>query len=161
MLRVSLRILYDNTIHRGDSMGATVLERPSIEQLKTAYQYLLTVGVPKKDADIILKNTIANTTIAWSGLSALVATRVLFRALVQQYCQVYRPNKMNTQQNVTLCALNPIHTHVLALKYVMNLPYPEIAEILSLDENQVREFMYQARAEYKASCNNKPTSLNR
>lgn len=142
-------------------MGAEVLERPSIEQLKTAYQYLLTVGVPKKDADIILKNTISNNTIVWSDLSTLIATRVLFRALVHQYYKVFRPDKSHIHSNAALCALNPVHTHILGLKYVMNLPYTEIAEILDFDEHQVRKFMYQARAEYKAVCNSKPTSINR
>ncbi|OEH86539.1 hypothetical protein BHU72_13095 [Desulfuribacillus stibiiarsenatis] len=45
--------------------------------------------------------------------------------------------------------LSPINKRVLGLRYMTNFTYKEIAEALSMTEQEVSKRMFEARKEYK------------
>jgi len=149
------------------------------DKMSLIYAYLLKIGCNKPDAEDIIQDTFYKALTYLDVIESSKISAWLFKVSINKYYDLCRKNKRHIHINIddkilkealsdgTLCedyllnlerkqdilltlnSLNDIYKNLLILKYVMNLSYNEIAEILDINQNTVKTYLFRAREQFK------------
>lgn len=143
------------------------------------HKYLIRLGCGKDDAEDIIQDTFYKALKYIDGIQAEKLSSWLFKVAINKYYDLCRKNNRHVHLNIDeeifkeslsdsklvedfildiekkkeiLRILNLIsntHKNLLLFKYDMNLSYKEIAELLDINENTVKTYLFRAREQFK------------
>ncbi len=143
------------------------------------HKYLIRLGCSKDDAEDIIQDTFYKALKYIDGIQAEKLSSWLFKVAINKYYDLCRKNNRHVYLNIDeeifkeslsdsklvedfildiekkkeiLKILNLIsntHKNLLLFKYDMNLSYKEIAELLDINENTVKTYLFRAREQFK------------
>jgi RNA polymerase sigma-70 factor (ECF subfamily) len=145
-------------------------------------RYLLKIGCNRETAKDIVQDTMVKSLIYIDGIEKGKIKSWLFTVALNQYRDFCRKNKKWTELNsdveylninfddnqpetyilkkeeqkkvrIVLNQLKELYKQLLILKYEINLSYKEIAQVLDLNENTVKTYLFRARNEFKEKWN--------
>lgn len=142
-------------------------------------KYLIKLGCNKHDAEDIVQDTFYKALKYMDGIHPDKLSSWLFKVSINKYYDVCRKNNryiflnideeifkqsltdnkfitdllLNLEQKEEILkvmnSLSEIYKNLLLLKYDMDLSYKEIAELLDINENTVRTYLFRAREQFK------------
>ncbi len=152
-------------------------EQVLLKEMKTVFKYLLKIGASKEDAEDITQDTLYKTIKNVNSIQDGKVRAWLFKVSINSYYNLYNRKKAQqpysleevdsimflaksmddiivteeSKQSVhgVLKLLKPSYKNLLVLKYLMDLSYREIGDILELSECQVKTYLYRARNSFK------------
>ncbi|MDW7674698.1 MAG: sigma-70 family RNA polymerase sigma factor [Bacillota bacterium] len=157
-------------------MENETLEQLLLDEFKVVFKYLIKMGASKEDAEDIVQETLYKVL---KNIDAVHQDRIrawLFKVAINSYYNLYSKKKrsseyIGTLSNMELFAesvedqivskernneiyealdlLKPSYKNLLVLKYFLNLPYKDIADILEMSESNVKVYLYRARNKFK------------
>lgn len=158
-------------------MGDETLERLLLVEMKVVFRYLLKIGATKEDAEDIVQDTLYKALKNIDSIQADKITAWLFKVAINSYYTLYNKNKKQSHVSIdemeglkllsegtedhivteerkhdireALNLLKPSYKNLLVLKYVLELSYRDLANILDLSEQQVKTYLYRARNQFK------------
>ncbi len=159
-------------------MNNTRLEHLLLKEMAIIYKYLLKLGAGKEDAEDIVQDTLYKAVRYGDALYEDKIFSWLFKVALNSYYNLCkRKNKKQVivldaaavsamlahdppehrllskelQENVrrVLDGMKESYTNLLVLKYITDLSYKEIANILGLDEHKVKVYLYRARNKFR------------
>lgn len=158
-------------------MANETLEDLLIEEAKVVFKYLVKMGASKEDAEDIIQDTLFKTMENIDGIDGSKIRAWLFKVAINHYYNLYNKNKKTspitsekldelvmpeqspeeqylTQEKVkgiyqVLNQLKPTYRNLIIFKYFMELSYKEIANIMELNEQKVKVYLYRARNKFK------------
>lgn len=149
------------------------------EKMNLIQNYLMKLGCSQENAEDIVQDTFYKALKYIDGIQADKLLPWLFKVAVNKYYDLRRKNSRHIhlsihedifKENLTdnklvedllldseqkeeilevLNSISDIHKNLLILKYDMNLPYKEIAELLGINENTVKTYLFRAREQFK------------
>ncbi len=157
-------------------MENETLEQLLLEEVKVIFKYLLKMGASKEDAEDIVQETLYK---ALKNIDAIHHDKVrawLFKVAINSYYNLYSKKKRsikyidalpnmelftesaedemvskecNNEIYKALDLLKPSYKNLLVLKYFIDLPYKDIADILEISESNLKIYLYRARNKLK------------
>ncbi|MFC7371988.1 RNA polymerase sigma factor [Fictibacillus iocasae] len=141
------------------------------KELKFVFNYLITMGVTKEDAEDIIQETAFKFVTYMDGIDLKKAKSWLFRVAINHFYDLKRKNKnvvhvydhletisdqiltdevvlkreKNNEVHKALANMKPLYRHLLIMKYGMDLSYHEIAARLDLNTGTLKTYLYRAR----------------
>ncbi|MEA1962285.1 MAG: sigma-70 family RNA polymerase sigma factor [Bacillota bacterium] len=158
-------------------MKNETLEELFVDEMKVIFKYLIKMGASKEDAEDIVQETLYK---ALKNIDAIHQDKIrawLFKVAINSYYNLYSKNKRSNEYidvmpNMELFAesaedkivskeqnneiyraldlLKPSYKNLLVLRYFLDLPYKDIADILEMSESNVKVYLYRARNKFKA-----------
>ncbi|MDW7673810.1 MAG: sigma-70 family RNA polymerase sigma factor [Bacillota bacterium] len=147
-----------------------------LEEVKLVFKHLLKMGASKEDAEDIIQETLYKTIKYIDSIDRDKVRAWLFKVAINSYYNLYNKNKrssisVNALQDFTVLTetpedyiiteekrkaiqrafelLKPSYRELLVFKYVLDLSYKEIANILEMKEEKVKIYLYRARNKFK------------
>ncbi|MCY6355932.1 RNA polymerase sigma factor [Clostridium sp. ZS2-4] len=154
------------------------LEELLMRQIKIVYKYLIKIGVQVEDAEDIIQDTLCKAISYIDAIDEEKISSWLFKVALNKYYNLYKKKKRKKQiylddevianlvvdnsaefyiisselkdtvQKV-LNSLKESYKNLLIFKYVINLSYKEIGNILDMKEDKVKVYLYRARNKFK------------
>ena len=149
------------------------------KKMKFIHKYLIKLGCSQDNAEDIVQDTFYKALKYIDGIQADKLSSWLFRVAINKYYDLCRKNSRNMQLSIDekifkesltdnmlvedfilniekkeeilkiLNSISDIHKNLLFFKYEMGLSYKEIAELLDINENTVKTYLFRAREQFK------------
>ncbi|AFK85293.1 MULTISPECIES: RNA polymerase sigma factor [Thermoanaerobacterium] len=148
-----------------------------INKMTIIYKYLIKIGASCEDAEDIVQDTICKVIEYVDSISIDDIYPWLFKVSLNRYYNLYNKKKkekigiddrilnslysdglieehvlneeLKSNVHKILGLLKESYRTLLIFKYFVGLSYKEIGEILDLDENKVKTYLYRARNKFK------------
>ena len=158
-------------------MANDKIEDLLIKEMGIIHKYLMKMGASKEDAEDIVQDTFCKAIEYADSLKGAKVSSWLFKVSINSYYNLYNKQKREQiglddnvianlytdgvleshilsaelKENVekVLGSLKESYKNLIIFKYFMDLSYKEIGDILDLDENQVKTYLYRARNKFK------------
>lgn len=157
-------------------MDNETLEQLLLDEVKVVFKYLIKMGASKEDAEDVVQDTLYKVL---KNLDAIHQDKIrawFFKVAINSYYNLYGKKKRSNEYiealpNIEFFAesvedqmvskernneiykaldlLKPSYKNLLVLKYFMDLPYKDIADILEMSETKVKVYLYRARNKLK------------
>ncbi|MCY6370253.1 RNA polymerase sigma factor [Clostridium ganghwense] len=154
------------------------LEEILMSEIKIVYRYLIKIGVTVEDAEDVIQDTLFKAISYIDSIEEDKVSSWLFKVSLNKYYNLYKKKKRkieiyldddvianlvvdNSAENYivyselkddvhkVLNSLKESYKNLLIFKYVMNLSYKEIGNILDMKEEKVKVYLYRARNKFK------------
>lgn len=154
------------------------LEEILMSEIKIVYRYLIKIGVTVEDAEDVIQDTLFKAISYIDAIEEAKVLSWLFKVSLNKYYNLYKKKKRkreiyldddvianlvvdNSAENYivyselkddvrkVLNSLKESYKNLLVFKYVMNLSYKEIGNILDMKEDKVKVYLYRARNKFK------------
>jgi RNA polymerase sigma-70 factor (ECF subfamily) len=142
-------------------------------------KYLIKLGCRQDDAEDIVQDTFYKALKYIEGIQVDSLSSWLFRVAINKYYDLCRKNNRHIHLSIDeeifkesltdsklvedfildlerkeeilkiLNSISDIHKNLLFFKYDMGLSYKEIAELLGINENTVKTYLFRAREQFK------------
>ncbi|WP_252229908.1 RNA polymerase sigma factor [Clostridium sp. ZBS15] len=143
------------------------------------YKYLVKLGCSKDNAEDIVQDTFYTALKYIDGIQTNKVSSWLFKVAINKYYDLCRKNNRHIylsideevfkerlvennlveefildlerkkEINEILNSISDVHKNLLFFKYDMGLSYKEIAELLGINENTVKTYLFRAREKFK------------
>ncbi|MCG0275836.1 MAG: RNA polymerase sigma factor [Thermosediminibacteraceae bacterium] len=160
-------------------MSNEILEKLFTSKMNIIYKYLVKIGCSHADAEDIVQDTLLQAIIHLEAIGSDKMGSWLFKVALNRYYDLCRKNKKlpltslevegilnipaveylpenyilddekKKEIHRVMESLNPIYKNLLVLKYEVGLSYREIAEILDINEQTVKTYIYRARQKFR------------
>lgn len=157
-------------------MNEKEMDQILYKRLDIIYKYLMKIGLNKEDAEDIIQETAYRFLLHFEIIETKKAKSWLFKVALNLYYDLLRRGKKNVNielENLNLIEkelteeivinneniieikeifnlLTPTFKHLLVLKYELELSYKDIADLLGVNENSIKTYLYRARQQFKA-----------
>lgn len=148
-------------------------------EMNLIYKYLIKLGCSPENAEDIVQDTFCKALKYIEGIQADKLSSWLFKVAVNNYYDLCRKNNRHINLSIDeeifkesltdsklvedfildsekkkeileiLNSISDIYKNLLLLKYDMGLSYKEIAELLDINENTVKTYLFRAREQFK------------
>lgn len=149
------------------------------QKMNIIYRYLIKLGCSKEDADDIVQDTFYKALKYIDGIQTDKLSSWLFKVAINKYYDLCRKNNRYihvsideeifkeslTDKNLSedyllnlerkeeilkvLNSISDIQKNLLIFKYELDLSYKEISELLDINENTVKTYLFRAREQFK------------
>ena len=149
------------------------------KKMKLIHRYLIKLGCSQENAEDIVQDTFYKALKYIDGIQDDKLASWLFKVAINKYYDLCRKNSRYIHLNIDdeifkesltdnrivedfildlekkeeileiLNSISDIHKNLLFFKYDMGLSYKEIAEILDINENTVKTYLFRAREQFK------------
>jgi len=149
------------------------------KKMNLIYKYLIKLGCSKDNAEDIVQDTFYKALKYIDGIQADKVSSWLFKVAINKYYDLCRKNNRHVHLSIDeeifkeslkdsklvedfildlerkeevldiLNSISDIHKSLLFFKYDMGLSYKEIAELLEINENTVKTYLFRAREQFK------------
>ncbi|MBW6409346.1 RNA polymerase sigma factor [Clostridium weizhouense] len=149
------------------------------KKMNLIYKYLVKLGCNQDSAEDIVQDTFYKALKYIDGIQTDKVSAWLFKVAINKYYDLCRKNNRHVHLNIdeeifkesltdrklvedfildeerkkeildTLNSISEIHKNLLFFKYDMCLSYKEIAELLEINENTVKTYLFRAREQFK------------
>ena len=163
----------------GDMMSNELINEMFQKKMKLIHKYLIKLGCSQDNAEDIVQDTFYKALKYIDGIQAYKLSSWLFRVAINKYYDLCRKNSRNMQMSIDeeifkesltdnmlvedfilniekkeeilkiLNSISDIHKNLLFFKYEMGLSYKEIAELLDINENTVKTYLFRSREQFK------------
>ena len=160
-------------------MGSELINRMFQQKMNLIYKYLVKLGCSQDNAEDIVQDTFYKALKYIDGIQDDKISAWLFKVAINKYYDLCRKNNRHIHLNIDeeifkesltdrklvedfildlerkgeilqiLNSISDIHKNLLFLKYDMGLSYKEIAELLGINENTVKTYIFRAREQFK------------
>ncbi|WP_227763509.1 RNA polymerase sigma factor [Zhaonella formicivorans] len=158
-------------------MRDETLEQLLLKEANLVFKYLIKMGASKEDAEDIVQETLYKTIKNIDAIDGHNMRAWLFKVAINSYYSLYNKKKkqstiaadhlqnlkMLTESTEDYCIteekrkviqkaldlLKPSYRELLIFKYVMELSYRDIANLLETSEEKVKVYLYRARNKFK------------
>lgn len=158
-------------------MDNPTLEKLVTDEMVIIFRYLMKIGASKEDAENLVQDTLYQAVKYSDSLYQDKIFSWLFKVTINNYYNLCKRKNLfpeitldenstsnlltnelldhaislETKQNVQFVLKNmkESYRNLLVLKYIMNLSYKEIGQILGFDENKVKTYLARARQKFK------------
>lgn len=143
------------------------------------YKYLLKLGCSEHNAEDIIQDTFYKALKYMDGIQTDRMSAWLFKVAVNKYYDLCRASNRHSQLNIDdeifketltdsrlvedfildlekkeeilaiLNSISEVNKNLLFFKYDMGLSYKEISELLDINENTVKTYLFRAREQFK------------
>ncbi|MCP2240274.1 RNA polymerase sigma factor [Thermoanaerobacterium thermosaccharolyticum] len=148
-----------------------------INKMAIIYKYLIKIGASCEDAEDIVQETMCKAIEYVDSLNVDSIYPWLFKVSLYRYYNLYNKKKkeevgiddkilsslysdemieehvlneeLKSNVHKVLGLLKESYRTLLIFKYFIGLSYKEIGDILNLDENKVKTYLYRARTKFK------------
>lgn len=171
--------IHNLTLWKGDMMSNELIDKMFQEKMKLIYRYLIKIGCSTEDADDIVQDTFYKALKYIDGIQTDKLSSWLFKVAVNKYYDLCRKSNKHVHLSIdedifkesltegklvedyllnlerkeeilkVLNSISEIKKNLLMFKYDMGLSYKEIAEILDINENTVKTYLFRAREQFK------------
>jgi RNA polymerase sigma factor, sigma-70 family len=155
------------------------------KKMNLIYKYLIKLGCSKDNAEDIVQDTFYKALKYIDGIKVDKMSSWLFKVAINKYYDLCRKNNKHIHLSIdeeifkesltdsklvedfildlekkdeiikALNNISDIHKNLLIFKYDIGLSYKEIAEILDINENTVKTYLFRAREQFKKVWRNK------
>lgn len=149
------------------------------KKMNLIYKYLIKLGCSQENAEDIVQDTFYKALKYIDGIQAVKLSSWLFKVAVNKYYDLCRKNNRHIHLSLDedifkeslsdsrlvedfildlerkeeilkiLNSISDINKNLLLFKYDMGLSYKEIAELLDINENTVKTYLFRARDQFK------------
>lgn len=146
------------------------------EKTGTIFKYLIKIGANPRDAEDMIQEALYKFFLYIDSVDPTKAYSWLFRVTINQYYDFCRKQQrevilsfenfefaddsllpedyvqqieMKKEIQDILHQLSPLHKQLILLKYVLELSYGEIAEMLDLNPGTLKTYLFRARNSFK------------
>lgn len=149
------------------------------KKMNLIYKYLIKLGCSEANAEDIVQDTFYKALKYIDGIQAEKLSSWLFKVAINKYYDLCRKNNRHIQLSLhedifkeslkedklvedfildlekkekilkCLSSISEVQKNLLVFKYDMGLSYKEIAEILDINENTVKTYLFRAREQFK------------
>lgn len=149
------------------------------KKMNLIYKYLLKLGCNKDNAEDIVQDTFYKALKYIDGIETDKISAWLFKVAINKYYDLCRKNNRYTHLSIDeeifkgtltdrklvedfildlerkdeilqiLNSISETHKNLLFFKYDMGLSYKEIADLLEINENTVKTYLFRAREQFK------------
>ena len=149
------------------------------KKMKLIHKYLIKLGCSQDNAEDIVQDTFYKALKYIDGIQVDKLSSWLFRVAINKYYDLCRKNSRHMHLSIDeeifkesltdnklvedfilniekkeeilkiLNSISNIHKNLLFFKYEMGLSYKEIAELLDINENTVKTYLFRAREQFK------------
>ncbi|WP_017415361.1 RNA polymerase sigma factor [Clostridium tunisiense] len=149
------------------------------KKMNLIYKYLIKLGCSEANAEDIVQDTFYKALKYIDGIQTEKLSSWLFKVAINKYYDLCRKNNRHIQlslhedifkeslredrlvedfildsekkEEILKClnSISEIQKNLLLFKYDMGLSYKEIAEILDINENTVKTYLFRAREQFK------------
>lgn len=149
------------------------------KKMNLIYKYLVKLGCSEANAEDIVQDTFYKALKYIDGIQTEKLSSWLFKVAINKYYDLCRKNNRHIQlslhedifkeslredrlvedfildsekkEEILKClnSISEIQKNLLLFKYDMGLSYKEIAEILDINENTVKTYLFRAREQFK------------
>lgn len=149
------------------------------KKMNLIYKYLIKLGCSEANAEDIVQDTFYKALKYIDGIRTEKLSSWLFKVAINKYYDLCRKNNRHIQlslhedifkeslradrlvedfildsekkEEILKClnSISEIQKNLLLFKYDMGLSYKEIAEILDINENTVKTYLFRAREQFK------------
>lgn len=149
------------------------------QKMNLIYKYLVKLGCSQDNAEDIVQDTFYKALKYIDGIQADKISAWLFKVAINKYYDLCRKNNKHIHLNIDeeifkesltdrklvedfilnlerkeeilqiLNSISDIQKNLLFFKYDMGLSYKEIAELLGINENTVKTYLFRAREQFK------------
>lgn len=149
------------------------------KKMNLIYKYLIKLGCSEANAEDIVQDTFYKALKYIEGIQAEKLSSWLFKVTINKYYDLCRKNNRHIQLSLhedifkeslkedklvedfildlekkeeilkCLSSISEVQKNLLVFKYDMGLSYKEIAEILDINENTVKTYLFRAREQFK------------
>lgn len=158
-------------------MRDETLEKYLLEEAKIVFKYLKKMGASTEDAEDIIQETLYKTIKNIDAINEDKVRAWLFKVAINSYYNLYNKNKRQSNFDISdlenlkmitestedsfligektkvihkiLDMLKPSYKNLLVLKYFLNMSYKEIADIMDMNEQKVKVYLYRARKKFR------------
>lgn len=153
------------------------LEDLLLKESRLVFKYLMKIGATKDNAEDIIQETLYKTLKNIDSIEADKIRGWLFKVAINSYYNLYNRNKKQTnlspknlrdlelltestetyyareekRQDIhrALDMLKPSYKNLIVLKYFLDMSYKDIADIMEMNEEKVKVYLYRARNKFK------------
>jgi len=155
------------------------------KKMNLIHRYLIKLGCSQDNAEDIIQDTFYKALKYIDGIQADKLSAWLFKVAINKYYDFCRKNNSSIhfsidedifKQSLTdnkliedyildlekgeeilqvLNSMGDVQKNLLVLKYEMDLSYKEIAELLDINENTVKTYLFRAREQFKKTWRDK------
>lgn len=155
------------------------------KKMHLIYKYLIKIGCSQDNAEDIVQDTFYKALKYIDGIQTDKLSSWLFKVAINKYYDLCRKNNRHIYLSIDeeifkesltdsklvedfildsekkeeilkiLNSISDIHKNLLLFKYEMGLSYKEIAELLDINENTVKTYLFRAREQFKKVWRNK------
>ncbi|MBD7913243.1 RNA polymerase sigma factor [Clostridium cibarium] len=149
------------------------------EKMNLIYKYLMKLGCSSENAEDIVQDTFYKALKYMDGIDEDKLSSWLFKVAINKYYDLCRKNNRHVHLSIDeeifkerltdsrlvedfildlekkeeilniLNSVNDIYKNLLFFKYDMGLSYKEIGELLDINENTVKTYLFRAREQFK------------
>lgn len=149
------------------------------QKMKLIHKYLIKLGCSHDNAEDIVQDTFYKALKYIDGIQADKMSSWLFKVAINKYYDLCRKNNRHIHMSIdedifkeslsdsrlvedfildleqkeeilkALNSISDIHKNLLVFKYEMGLSYREISELLDINENTVKTYLFRAREQFK------------
>ncbi|EQB86255.1 RNA polymerase sigma-70 factor (ECF subfamily) [Clostridium punense] len=149
------------------------------KKMNLIYKYLIKLGCSEANAEDIVQDTFYKALKYIDGIQTEKLSSWLFKVAINKYYDLCRKNNRYTQlslhedifkeslredrlvedyildsekkQEILKClnSISEVQKNLLLFKYDIGLSYKEIAEILDINENTVKTYLFRAREQFR------------
>lgn len=149
------------------------------KKMNLIYKYLIKLGCSEANAEDIVQDTFYKALKYIDGIQTEKLSSWLFKVAINKYYDLCRKNNRHIQlslhedifkeslredrlvedfildsekkEEILKClnSISEVQKNLLLFKYDMGLSYKEIAEILDVNENTVKTYLFRAREQFK------------
>ena len=149
------------------------------KKMNLIYKYLINLGCSEANAEDIVQDTFYKALKYIDGIQTEKLSSWLFKVAINKYYDLCRKNNRHIQLSLhedifkeslkedklvedfildlekkekilkCLSSISEVQKNLLVFKYDMGLSYKEIAEILDINENTVKTYLFRAREQFK------------
>ena len=155
------------------------------KKMKLIHRYLIKLGCSQYNAEDIVQDTFYKALKYIDGIQVDKLSSWLFKVAINKYYDLCRKNNRHINLSIDeeifkesltdhklvedfilniekkdeilkiLNSISDIHKNMLLLKYDMELSYKEIAELLDINDNTVKTYLFRAREQFKKNWRDK------
>lgn len=158
-------------------MNSISLEKLLVNEMVIIYRYLIKIGASVEDAEDLVQDTLYKAVQYSNELYQDKIFSWLFKVTINNYYNLCKRKKIlqviTLDENAVTAlssselldkvsnaelqagiqavfrAMKDSYRNLLVLKYIMNLSYKEIGQLLGFDENKVKTYLARARNKFK------------
>jgi RNA polymerase sigma-70 factor (ECF subfamily) len=160
-------------------MGNELIVEMFQKKMKLIHRYLIKLGCSQENAEDIVQDTFYKAIKYIDGIQEDKLSSWLFRVALNKYYDLCRKNNKHVHLSIdedifreglsdsklvedfilnlerkqeilnTLNSMSDIQKNLLFFKYDLGLTYREIAELLDINENTVKTYIFRAREQFK------------
>lgn len=149
------------------------------KKMNLIQRYLIKLGCSQENAEDIVQDTFYKALIYIDGIQTEKLSSWLFKVATNKYYDYCRKNRRHFHLSIdegifkenladnrlvedfilniekseeilkTLNSISDVYKNLLFFKYDMGLTYKEIGELLDINENTVKTYIFRAREEFK------------